>query len=209
MKMVDRSGQRFGRLTVLDSFKSENGKIRWFCRCDCGTEKYIISSNLGRDNSTSCGCYKSEVTSANRGKHFMCRTSTYKSWQGMKDRCLNSDNHAYPSYGGRGISIYPDWVTSFENFHAYVGDKPSERHSIDRYPNNDGNYEPGNVRWALPIDQIRNRRNSIAIETPWGAIGLKEAAEKSGISYATLKKRHYRGLSGTALFAGDYRRGHG
>lgn len=84
-------------------------------------------------------------------------TPEYNSWTNMKQRCLNPNSKAYKYYGGRGITIHPEWVNDFKAFYAYVGDKPSPSHSIDRI-NNDGNYEPGNVRWATKREQVSNRR---------------------------------------------------
>lgn len=85
------------------------------------------------------------------------RTSVYTRWADMKQRCLNPNNHAYENYGGRGITVCDRWVT-FENFYADMGDPPPGL-SLDRF-DNDGNYEPGNCRWATPEEQIANQRVS-------------------------------------------------
>lgn len=87
-------------------------------------------------------------------------TPTYKVWQSMKQRCLNPQCAAFPSYGGAGITIHPPWVGSFEMFFAYVGERPSSKHSFDRHPDPHGNYIPGNVRWATKSQQAQNRRNT-------------------------------------------------
>jgi hypothetical protein len=91
-------------------------------------------------------------------KHNRSQTPEYKCWQQIKARCLNPAHRAYPNYGGRGIGMHLAWVDDFEAFYAYVGPRPSSQHSLDRYPNNNGGYEPGNVRWATPEQQNRNRR---------------------------------------------------
>ena len=83
----------------------------------------------------------------------------YEMWRSMKRRCSEVSNHAYRLYGGRGITVCREWVESFAAFRDYMGSRPSPRHSIDRFPNPDGNYEPGNVRWATPEQQNRNRRD--------------------------------------------------
>lgn len=85
------------------------------------------------------------------------RFAEYGIWAGIIKRCENRNNHAYPRYGGRGIGICAEWRHDFPAFLAHVGPRPSPVHSVDRI-NNDGNYEPGNVRWATPTDQARNRR---------------------------------------------------
>lgn len=100
-------------------------------------------------------------------KHGLSQTAEYRCWQQIKARCLNPEHSAYPDYGGRGVTICPEWVSSFETFCAHVGPRPSPKHSLDRFPNNDGSYEPGNVRWATADEQNRNRR-------PYRPRGTKE-----------------------------------
>jgi hypothetical protein len=89
--------------------------------------------------------------------HGMWETPEWRTWAHMKSRCLSPSSHAYADYGGRGITVYQPWIGSFEAFLAYMGPKPTPEHSIDRI-DNDGNYEPGNVRWATAFEQIHNRR---------------------------------------------------
>ena len=88
----------------------------------------------------------------------MIHTPEYRAWSLMKDRCLNPKSSNYPDYGGRGIKVYEPWVADFMAFYNYVGPKPTPWHSLDRYPDNSGNYEPGNVRWATKLQQTQNRR---------------------------------------------------
>lgn len=84
-------------------------------------------------------------------------------WNGMKKRCLDPANDSYKYYGGRGIKICSRWLKSFDDFYSDMGPRPSEKHSIDRI-NNNGNYEPGNCRWALPFDQNNNKSDNRIIE---------------------------------------------
>lgn len=126
-------------------------------------------------------------------KHGHCvagkQSPTYHSWVGMKTRCLDVSNKAYLKYGGRGIRMHSQWVDSFESFLAYMGPKPTKLHSIDRIDNN-GNYEPGNVRWALPVVQQRNKStsklssNDVAFIRYWVGAGHSTAsiAEAFGVS---------------------------
>lgn len=92
--------------------------------------------------------------------HGMSGSPEFKSWHGMLQRCYNETDREFKRYGGRGISVCPRWKESFQNFFDDMGAKPSKGMSIDRYPNNDGNYEPGNCRWATPLQQAQNRRNN-------------------------------------------------
>lgn len=81
----------------------------------------------------------------------------YKVWTAMKQRCLNPNEKTYPQYGGRGITVYQDWIESFVAWYLYIGQRPSDKHSLERI-DNDGNYEPGNIRWATKDIQQHNRR---------------------------------------------------
>lgn len=148
-------GERFGRLVVL----SGQGKKRE-CLCDCGnTIKVGRTSDLTSGNTASCGCLRREVTRANRLKHGAASgtkvTRAYGVWQTMLQRCRNPRNHKWNDYGGRGISVCERW-NEFANFLQDMGEPPIGL-SIDRV-DNDGNYEPGNCRWATSQQQAANRR---------------------------------------------------
>lgn len=159
MVLKDLSGQRFGRLTVIK--RVENDKpygSKWLCKCDCGNEITVLSNNLQRGNTRSCGCLREEL----RTKHDKWGTKVYKTWDNMRSRCLNPNATGYKNWGGRGIKICEEWVHSFDNFYNYVSKLPhfgEQGRSFDRI-NNNGNYEPGNVRWATRKEQTMNRRCS-------------------------------------------------
>lgn len=152
----DMMGQRFARLVVVGRLASRGGSSRWLCRCDCGEERAVAGSNLRNGNSKSCGCLRVDKAKANR-THGMAKTLPHKCWVSIKQRCFNPANPSYRNYGGRGITMCDEWAASFEAFYAYVGDCPGPGLSLDRI-NNDGNYEPGNVRWANGSTQMLNRR---------------------------------------------------
>lgn len=160
-KFVDLTGHVFGRWTVIErSPENRYGKPAWVCLCDCGTTATVAGSVLRMGESLSCGCYKREV-SANNMKvvattHGMHNTPEYFRWMSMKLRCYCKTHFAYHRYGGRGITVCDRWLHSFENFIADIGERPSTKHSLDRV-NNDGNYEPNNVRWATAKEQANNR----------------------------------------------------
>ena len=180
MKLVDLTGQRFGRLTVVERAGSAPaGRPLWNCRCACGGAVVVVGANLKNGNTRSCGCLRAEecgktgarTAAANsragtekRVKHGHARAVNrhplYSTWNSMKDRCRNPRNPKYRLYGGRGIRVCSRWE-DFVAFLADMGTKPSPKHSIDRI-DNDGNYEPGNVRWATPHQQNRNRRRSVS-----------------------------------------------
>lgn len=161
-KFKDRTGQQFGRLTAMrpgpiKRFPSGSTQSTWECRCSCGSSVTVMANKLSSGHTRSCGCLQAEVRLTHSVKHGMAATTEYRIWQAIKDRCLNKDCPAYDRYGGRGVAMSPDWVDDFAAFYEYVGDRPDGM-SLDRI-NNDGNYEPGNVRWATPTQQANNRRD--------------------------------------------------
>jgi hypothetical protein len=117
----DLTNQRFGRWTV----RVYLGGSYWLCVCDCGTEKRVFSGNLHNGKSASCGCLRDEIVSQTSRSHGLSKTPEYKTWAGIKRRCLNPNDKAYPQYGGRGITICQRWSDSFEAFRADMGEKPS------------------------------------------------------------------------------------
>lgn len=158
-KLIDLTGQRFGRLVVLGRDGSDKyGSALWRCRCNCGNEVLVTSSNLRRTNS--CGCLRRELVTKRDTAHGQRFTRLYRVWQGMKTRCNTPSSTSYRWYGARGITVCDEWMNNFESFrswaltHGYRDDLTIDRINVD------GNYEPDNCRWATVAEQQHNKRDS-------------------------------------------------
>lgn len=180
-KVIDITGKKFNRLTALRFHGINNQRLATFvCVCECGNEGVYVGRSLRNGNTKSCGCLQREVLDARSRKHGMSPrgsvASEYSIWIGIKNRC--HPEHGHPRYGLRGISVCAEWRESFEAFYADMGPRPSKRHSIDRI-DNDGNYEPGNCRWATKQQQGRNTSVSRPILRGDGLVfpTLADAAE--------------------------------
>lgn len=129
-------------------------------------------------------------------------TGTYRSWSALNSRCRNPNHHAYPNYGGRGIKVCDRW-RDFENFLEDMGERP-ENTTIDRI-DNDGDYRPGNCRWATRAKQASNMSINIKVEVDGKTLHLSEAARTKGIKPDTAFKRYQSGVRGEALFSTEDR----
>lgn len=155
-RIKDITGRRYGKLVAVRRIGMNKKRYStWECACDCGQTTTVPISSLNEGHTRSCGClYRRAGGEASNGK----RTPEHVAWASMKQRCLNRRSRHWPDYGGRGIAVCQAWQEDFKQFLADVGRRPSSKHSLDRYPDNDGNYEPGNVRWATAAEQQANRR---------------------------------------------------
>lgn len=162
-KLINMVGERFGRLTVIALARRTDKDSIWLCKCDCGTFKKVRRGDLRKGNARSCGCFRRERMTRHGlgGKaNGRRRHPLYRTWANIVQRCTNPTSKDYPYYGGRGIRIAPQWRANFAQFLRDVGEKPDPDLSIDRI-NNDGNYEPGNVRWATKSEQRLNQRGVV------------------------------------------------
>lgn len=193
----DLTGRRFGRLVVLGrSPKPWVGKLMWLCRCDCGNEKEVQNKLLLRKKAPtrSCGCLQPDAACARATTHGMSHKNgkayvpEYEAWQGAKKRCTNPRSRDYPDYGGRGIAMCERWFASFEAFYKDMGERPGPGWSLDRI-NRDGDYEPGNCRWATVKDQARNRRTSRFVTACGVTKTIAQWAEETGIPWGRLYGR--------------------
>lgn len=189
---VQMLGRRFGRLVVA----AESGRIRkevaWLCRCDCGNEIVSPGFNLRSGNTSSCGCRKNEVLQSLlfKPRHGVSDTRLHRSWMSMRRRCESPTDTAFKNYGARGIRVCQRWH-SFENFAADMGPMPDGM-TLDRIDVN-GNYEPGNCRWATYREQARNTRVTRYITHGDQTLSLAGWAENVGIGSSTIAYRLNRG----------------
>lgn len=187
------SGVKFGRLEVVAEIKnrSREGKVVWLCKCDCGRQVEIRGSCLITGHTKSCGCYQGDVVREVQTTHGVRVrgkiTTEYTSWSQMITRCINTKGRKYKYYGGRGIKVCDRWRFSFDNFLADMGPKPSPTHTLDRYPDMNGNYEPSNCRWATKKEQADNRRSTIWIEYNGERLTVADWSRKLGVNDHTFR----------------------
>lgn len=175
MSVVDVVGQRFGRLTVVcrSERKSTAGAL-WLCKCDCGGATTTTSLKLRNGHTKSCGCLKREVIEqgANLSHGMANKTSTYRTWKEMRQRCTNPNSDKWKWYGGRGISICNEW-DDYKTFLRDMGERPVGT-TLDRINPDDG-YHAKNCRWATPKQQAEtNRGVFVKGMVPWNKGGTKK-----------------------------------
>ena len=195
-RLFDLTGMRFNRWSVVRRVEnSKAGQTRWLCKCDCGTGGVVQAAALKTGHSKSCGCLIVETTIKRSTKHGHATngiSNTYKTWAGMMSRCSDANNDRFFDYGGRGISVHARWH-KFEGFLADMGEKPKGS-SIDRI-NVNGNYEPGNCRWATHTQQARNKRNNRLVTALGQTMCVADWAERTGLRSNTIIDRLKAGWS--------------
>lgn len=196
--VADLVGKSFNRLTVTahDDQRSKPGKHYWLCDCSCGHKTSVEGCKLKSGHTKSCGCFQIESRVNTNLKHGCSKgydgrnsgTKEYLCWRNVRGRCQNKNDRFYPDYGGRGIEVCSKWNNSFEAFLSDMGLAPSPKHSIDRIDNN-GNYEPGNCRWATSLEQANNNRANHFIEINGETKTVADWARALGIKYPCLLAR--------------------
>ena len=179
---------RFGKLVVEACLGSCDGKRWWRVRCDCGVVVERTSEQLGKRRS--CGCLRGKAST-----HGMTNSDEFVIWHTMKARCYNPEATGYERYGGAGVVMCDEWRESFDAFYRDMGPRPSKEHSVDRYPDRSGNYEPKNTRWATRKQQGRNKRTNVIFTLNGISKTCIEWSEIVGIDPLTLQARRYRGWS--------------
>jgi hypothetical protein len=190
-------GQRYGQLLAIEFVEcvKREGVKRcrslklWRFRCDCGNSTVIPETFARSGNTTSCGCQRLRGMWKHGHAGERKLSAEYRSWSAMRQRCFNVKGVGYKDYGERGITVCDRWRHSFENFLADMGPRPSPKHSLDRFPNQNGDYEPGNCRWATASEQSRNKRNTKIVEFDGRRLCLIDACRKAKVDYTTVAKR--------------------
>ena len=204
-------GQKYGRLTVVafDESSVNPSHKKYFCICDCGNVKSVRLDAIKSGSTISCGCYRKEVSGKYKKtekhlkrKHGMSYTTIYHTWSQMRIRC--SEKSPKPQrYYERGIKVCEEWENSFEAFYNYVSKLEhygEKGYSLDRI-NNNGNYEPDNVRWATNKQQSLNKEKTIYIEYGGKNQTLKEWCEELGLGYNMVRSRYSKGWKAPELFS--------
>ncbi len=194
-RLIDLTGKRFGRLTVIKRVaNNKHNQLCWLCRCKCGLTPTVAGYALKNGHTKSCGCLHKELSAKICTDNFLVHghsihgkeSLTYRIWCYMLRRCTNRNSKEYHYYGGRGITVCERW-RKFTNFLEDMGERP-EKHQIDRI-NNDSGYYKENCRWVTSKTNNRNRRNNHLVTYNGKTQCIAAWAEEYGLRYHTLYKR--------------------
>ena len=186
---VTSLGEKFGRLTVVSVDTSNLGWAKVRAACDCGGTWEGQITPLRSGKTLSCGCLAPHLKSGLNRTHGKSSTPEYRTWKAMKRRCYSPTSPDYPLYGGAGVRVCSRWLESFEAFLVDMGERPDPSMSIDRWPVSNGDYEPGNCRWATKIEQGRNTVRVHHYEYKGRSLTLGEWCGILGLHYYTTKGR--------------------
>lgn len=174
-------GDKHSHWELLRQLPSERGHRKVEARCSCGLVRIVNLASIISGQSRSCGQCRRSMLGRKHGKW---KSTEYTIWSQMKQRCFNPKSPSYYNYGGRGIKVCESWKNSFEEFFSDVGNRPSKLHTLDRFPNNDGNYEPSNIRWATASEQRLNKRPDI-----WERIVMLMSGEEANVIRKMVSNR--------------------
>lgn len=183
-------GKTFTWLKPITLIKKDNTSQEFYiCECKCGNIVTVSRNKLVSGNTKSCGCYQRYRAKTDNTVHGLYGTRLHRIYYGIKQRCYNQNNPEYKNYGGRGISMCEEWLSNFMNFYNWALENDySDELTIDRI-NNDGNYEPGNCRWATRKQQSFNRSDNRYIECNGKIQTLVEWERETGISRRVIAFR--------------------
>lgn len=191
--LIQIVGQQFGRLLVeARAVNDKEGKPQFTCLCACGRRVIVRGKQLRSGRTQSCGCFQSARTRQALTKHGMAYTSTYESWSSMLGRCNNPNDQSFRNYGERGISVCEEWK-DFRNFLSDMGARPKGK-TLDR-KNVNGPYSPQNCRWATPLEQANNKRNTRLLTLNERTMSLADWARELGFTQQMLSQRILSGLT--------------
>lgn len=176
------------RLTYIEDF----GRIKYpkstiilvKCKCICGNEIIVRKPHFINNHTKSCGCLNKEKTSQLNKTHNLSKSSTYKSWTAMIQRCTNKNFTNFENYGGRGIKVCDRWL-KFDNFLLDMGIKSNKDYQIDRIDNN-GNYEINNCKWSSRIENCNNKNNNVKYNYKGKLLSVSEISRISGITRSRI-----------------------
>ena len=187
--LTDLTGRRFGHFTAIRRIpvaECSRNFVYWECLCDCGSVTAVRARFLVEGQKKNCGCMYRLKTHGHARKGAR-RAKEYCCWVQIKDRCYNPRRAAYAWYGGRGIVMCDAWKDSYETFLRDMGPRPPN-HSIDRIDPN-GNYEPGNCRWASRLEQANNKRSSVVLEFNGQRLTVNQWARLLHVPSTTIRRR--------------------
>jgi hypothetical protein len=203
----DFTPETFGRLTTIGhaflvtARPGDKRRAKQVCVCECGSELVVDRKSLKNGTTQSCGCLRKEKQpqiNKDNAKHNKCGTPEYAAYNALKNRCYNPNYVSFHRYGGRGITVCARWLEpkgqGFLNFFEDMGERPSPKHEVDRKIN-DGNYEPGNCRWATKEQQSHNKSNNRNLTLNGKTQCVSAWAKELGIGRGCLKDRLRRGWS--------------
>lgn len=174
-------GQKFGKLTVKESLKNDNGRKMWLCRCDCGNYTKVYPYKLTSNHTKSCGCLKRKYNIINK--------RIFNIWENMIARCSNPNRKDFKWYGQKGICVCAEWKNSFELFQNWaLNNGYDDELTLDRIDSN-GNYKPSNCRWVTIEEQQRNKSNNNLIEYNGKKKTVAEWSRTTGIPVGTIRSR--------------------
>lgn len=193
MTFTDLTGRVFSKLTVISRVATVNGgAARWRCNCECGNTICTDGANLVAGRTKSCGCLMAALARVRMTTHGKRSSCEYNSWDGMIQRCTNKNHPKWENYGGAGVKVCARWRNSFAAFLQDMGKRPV-RTTLDRYPNNRGNYTPANCRWATHEQQQNNKITCVYVTFRGKRMTVSQLARKIGMYPEKLHSRIRRG----------------